>query len=1146
MNETSDKPVGSDRIHAVEPGTDESVHYGPSPSGLEDSGVVRAVKEYLATLEAGHKPDRQQFLERYPAIAAGLADCLDALEFVHSAAPQPEQVAIERPPCVSAIGAETPLEGLLGDFRILREIGRGGMGIVYEAQQISLGRRVALKVLPFAAALDPKHLQRFKNESQAAAHLQHTNIVPVHYVGCERGVHFYAMQYIEGQTLATVIRDLRRLASRQLEAAGPDRPEPPNALSPMTAPSQDVTPLVAGLSTERSWKSPGFFRTVAHLVVQAAEGLEHAHQLGVIHRDIKPANLLIDAGGRLWITDFGLAHCQSQPGLTMTGDLVGTLRYMSPEQALGKRVAVDARTDVYSLGVTLYELLVFEPVYPGGNREEVLRQIAFDEPRPPRRLNQAVPAELETIVLKAMAKSPEERYATAQELADDLRRFLEDRPIKAKRPSLRQRAAKWARRHKTVVRASIVVLLLAIVGLAVSAALIWQTNQDLLRTLYFEWIARADRELSANNLAGMEQLLDACPAKLRGWEWYYLKRLRLEEMPPLRHSTSVFGVAFSPDCQWIASGGQDGIVKIWEASTGRLVEEFQAHQSHVRFLAFSPDGRLLATGSWDKTAKVWELHPERAKDKHVLLHELKHGAGVDCVAFSPDGRSIASGGYDIVRFWNTATGQAIVKDGWHGMDVPVAYSPDGQSIAVGARTKVKICDIKTGREKLVLPHSAPVLAMSISRDGRWLATTSADIDTDSDGEIHIWDARTGKEVRRLRGHTSYIWRAVFSPDARRLASGGADGNVKLWEVQTGRELLNLRGHRAPIRDLSFSLDGTRLVSASQDNTVRLWDATPLGTATGQELFTLTDHHTGVRSVAFSPDGRWLASIGNDGKVLVWDHQRARAGGANLLIQPLNGSPGFKNVVFSHNSRMLASGGSDRPGVTLMVWDTTTWKELLALAIGGGYSGVAFSPDDKRVAASVAGADGFEVVIVDLATKQIIRTLRGHKWSVWGLAFSPNPDVPRLASAGGDKTVRIWDVMREKELACLPHPDGLAAIAFSHDGQLLASGCQDVVRVWDAETGTRRYQHPGTGNIMTVVFHPKDNRVLASASQDGTVKIWNTETDEIRFLRGHMSWVNGVAFSPDGEWIASASLDKTVKIWKTPRPTESQSMGGTEK
>jgi serine/threonine protein kinase len=418
-----------------------------STAGDSMEALVGQVAEaFIEQINRGEQPDIEQYVGRYPALAPVLHQVLASLQL------------IRLPARASAVNDSAlfaaQVSGCLGDFRIFHEIGRGGMGIVYEAEQISLGRRVALKVLPFAAAMDPKQLQRFKNEAQAAAHLQHTNIVPVYYVGCERGVHFYAMQYIEGQTVAAVIRELSENAQfrltndqRMTNAQCHSTKNPESGAMAQTL----IRHSTLGIPWSLGIGHLSFFRTVARLGMQAAAALEHAHQLGVIHRDIKPANLLVDAGGRLWVTDFGLAHCQSQPGVTMTGDVLGTLRYMSPEQALAKRAALDARTDVYSLGVTLYELLTLEPAYNGRDREELLRQIAFEEPRRPQRVNRCIPAELETIVLKAMAKIPDERYATSQELADDLQRYLDDKPIRAKRASRRQRVAKWARRHKPVV-----------------------------------------------------------------------------------------------------------------------------------------------------------------------------------------------------------------------------------------------------------------------------------------------------------------------------------------------------------------------------------------------------------------------------------------------------------------------------------------------------------------------------------------------------------------------------------------------------------------------------------------------------------------------------------------------------------------------
>jgi serine/threonine protein kinase len=446
---------------------------------------------YIEAVQEGRMPDRGQLLSGYPEFTAELTEFFalrDQFDRVaaplrdvslsgssprgrfesRGSAPAVFHHAGSKPEPRSADPSALEL-GQIGEFRLVREIGRGGMGVVYEAHQLSLNRRVALKVLPFVAALDPKHLQRFQNEAQTAAQLHHTNIVPVHAVGCERGVHYYAMQYIEGQSVASVIKELRELAGRGvapvLRSERSSERETQAARAPATVPHLTATTLP-------STSGPAFFRKAAQLGRKAAEALEHAHQLGVVHRDIKPANLLIDVRGDLWITDFGLALFQSGAGLTLTGELVGTLRYMSPEQAWAKRSQVDHRTDIYSLGATLYELLTLRPAFDADDRQELLQQITSEEPQALRRVDSAIPVELETIVLKAIAKVPAERYASAQELADDLQRFLEDKPIRARRPNLRERATKWVRRHRSVVGSAVALLLVLLVGSVVSTILV--------------------------------------------------------------------------------------------------------------------------------------------------------------------------------------------------------------------------------------------------------------------------------------------------------------------------------------------------------------------------------------------------------------------------------------------------------------------------------------------------------------------------------------------------------------------------------------------------------------------------------------------------------------------------------------------------
>ena len=440
-------------------------------SDEQSERVLTIIEQYLDELENGAEPRRSDLITQHPEFADILPGYLDELEQLHHAAAVP--VKTGRP---EDGDLTIPIErGRLGDFQILREIGRGGMGVVYEAEQISLGRRVALKVLPLAATLDSKQLQRFKNEAQAAAQLHHTNIVPVYGVGCDRGVHYYAMQFIEGQTLAEIISNLR--GARNCQPGVKKADLTPTAVDSSPSIASAPTRPVAALSTEQSITGTGFYRKVAELGVQASLALEHAHQIGVIHRDIKPGNLLLDSAGQLWIADFGLARCRTGQDLTLSGDMVGTLRYMSPEQALAKRVLVDQRSDIYSLGVTLYEILTLEPAYNGTDREELLRQIAFTDPRPPRRIRPSIPAELETIVLKAMAREPEGRYCTALELAEDLQRYLENRPIRARRPSIVERLSKWMIRHKPVVAAAGVALVFTCIILSISTAAIWKEKE---------------------------------------------------------------------------------------------------------------------------------------------------------------------------------------------------------------------------------------------------------------------------------------------------------------------------------------------------------------------------------------------------------------------------------------------------------------------------------------------------------------------------------------------------------------------------------------------------------------------------------------------------------------------------------------------
>ena len=492
-----------------------------------EAAVADIAEEFLRRIERGEDPDVEEYVRRYPKMAGVLGQVLPVLRIAGATDAVWDREG-------EAAAPDGRVDRVLGDFRILREIGRGGMGVVYEAEQRSLGRRVALKVLPFAAVMDHRQLQRFKMEAQAAAQLHHTNIVPVYSVGCERGVHYYAMQYVDGHSISTVIRELRRLSG--LEGADTGSAEGPvshlandltsGRFAAGTAPGTNlpatqaqpgtgtVSSTLGAVASSGSTQSPAYVQSVARLGVQAAEGLRHAHDMAIVHRDIKPSNLLLDARGHLWITDFGLAQYRTESGatLTMPGDILGTMRYMSPEQAAGRSSLLDHRTDIYSLGATLYELLALRPAFPARERHQLLRGIEAEEPGALHRLNPAVPVDLETIIRKAMAKDPAGRYASCRELADDLHCFLDHRPIKAKRPSLVERAVKWSHRHRSLVVTALLFMVVALATLSVSTALIWRekarTEAALDQTEVLRMRAQSNYENARNAVDEMTRVVE--------------------------------------------------------------------------------------------------------------------------------------------------------------------------------------------------------------------------------------------------------------------------------------------------------------------------------------------------------------------------------------------------------------------------------------------------------------------------------------------------------------------------------------------------------------------------------------------------------------------------------------------------------------